>query len=121
MIVGGAGGLGAAWAARLTGTVIVAGRRAAKPETLKCDHYVQCDITDEQDVTFVNKRAKAYQKPISVWHLAGVLDDASINEIDEAHLDKVLAPKVQGPAIWMQRRGSTKWTASSSSLLCMGY
>ena len=27
VIVGGAGGLGAAWAARLTGTVLVAGRR----------------------------------------------------------------------------------------------
>ena len=26
----------------------------------------------------------------------GVLDDASINEIDQTHLDKVLAPKVQG-------------------------
>ena len=72
VIVGGAGGLGAAWAARLTGTVLVAGRRATKPETLQCDHYVQCDITDEQDVLLsLIKRAKAYQKPISVWHLAG--------------------------------------------------
>ena len=36
VVVGGAGGLGAAWAARLTGTVLVAGRREARPETLKC-------------------------------------------------------------------------------------
>ena len=37
VVVGGAGGLGAAWAARLTGTVLVAGRREAKPATLTCD------------------------------------------------------------------------------------
>merc|ERR1711965_523445 len=97
VIVGGAGGLGAAWAARLTGTVLVAGRREKKPATLTCDcHYVKCDVTDEQDVLTLLKQAKAYQKPISVWHLAGVLDSASIAEIDSTHLDKVLAPKVQG-------------------------
>ena len=105
VIVGGAGGLGAAWAARLTGTVLVAGRREARPATLTCNClYVKCDITEEQDVLSLLKQAKAYGKPISVWHLAGVLDDASINEIDETHLDKVLAPKVHGsfapPAAW---------------------
>ena len=74
VVVGGAGGRGG-----LGGAPHGYGPRRRPSRPRPTLHAIfMCHATSRTNKTLHLKKAKAHQKPISVWHLAGVLDDASI-------------------------------------------
>ena len=111
LITGGLGGLGltlAKWLSEKGAThLVLTGRRALDDEmtaTLKNLEnpntkvtYESMDIGDEKSVAHLLKRLEHSEKPLKgIFHLAGVLDDATLMEQDWNHFEKVFRPKVYG-------------------------
>lgn len=57
---------------------------------------VACDVTRQEDVAAALASISPVHPLTGVIHLAGVLDDATIPNMDPARLARVLAPKVDG-------------------------
>ncbi|WP_281560635.1 type I polyketide synthase [Thalassomonas sp. RHCl1] len=110
LVIGGHGGLGMAlipWLADCGArTIVVAGRHAPTQASqalfdvlagqgVKIAH-IQCDVTVSADVQHLVQNARAYGELQSVFYLAGVLDDALVENLDEASFNKVLLPKLSG-------------------------
>jgi len=57
---------------------------------------VACDVTQAESVQAVIDSIEADQPLRSVFHLAGVLDDATVVNMDAERLGRVMAPKVDG-------------------------
>lgn len=112
LITGGAGALGKSLAVEITenidkGTVILLGssEENAALRDWVCDkssegieiRYIQVDISDAEEVNNLIKIIyRDYGCINGVFHLAGVLHDASIAEKSPEELRKVLSPKVNG-------------------------
>ncbi|HEY0946763.1 MAG TPA: SDR family NAD(P)-dependent oxidoreductase, partial [Opitutaceae bacterium] len=111
LLLGGAGGLGWEYARHLASTVqarvALVGRREASPETVaRLDEfaqlggeglYVRADIADAEALRgAVAKVETRFGQIHGVVHTAIVLKDATIERLEEATLDAVLAPKTTG-------------------------
>lgn len=112
LIVGGTRGFGLATALWLAGKgaekIVVASRAGAiDPEVLPVVERLRAqgmvfdvaalDVTDAVAVEALVKRVTARHGPIAgVWHTAVTLSDGMLEGLDQATLDKVLAPKVLG-------------------------
>lgn len=112
LIVGGTRGFGLATALWLAGKgadkIVVASRAGAidadglpAVERLRAQGMVfeaaALDVTDAAAVEALVKRVTARHGPIGgVWHTAVTLADGMLEGLDQAVLDKVLAPKVRG-------------------------
>lgn len=99
LVTGGLGGLGVAVTRWLidqgANSIIITGRREADISILtdlgEKVTYVVADMGDENSV------AKLCERPIhGVFHLAGVLDDATLEEQNWERFQKVFKPKVYG-------------------------
>ncbi|MBB3957628.1 type I polyketide synthase [Novosphingobium sediminicola] len=112
LIVGGTRGFGLATALWLAGKgaekIVVASRAGAiDPEVLPVVERLRAqgmvfevaslDVTDAVAVEALVKRITARHGPLGgVWHTAVTLSDGMLEGLDQATLDKVLAPKVLG-------------------------
>jgi acyl transferase domain-containing protein/ubiquinone/menaquinone biosynthesis C-methylase UbiE len=114
LVVGGAGGIGlefsqylsSSFAARL---ILVGRSELDERRKLKIDlieslggevEYIQADLTNLESMKNVVKKAKERFGHIDgVVHSAIVLNDKTINNMDESILMEVLAPKVKGSVI----------------------
>jgi len=111
LITGGLGGLGltiANWLAdNGAGTIILTGRNKPKEAALAKIKGIeekgakvvtkQTDISNKQDIETLFTEISTTEKPLKgIFHLAGVLDDATLMEQDWEHFEKVFAPKVYG-------------------------
>ena len=112
LVTGGLGGLGRVVVEWLVGRgarhVVVIGRSgAATPESNAfveklCERHVVVDVHRGSiaDTTFVDevlKGLRASGSPLrGVLHLAGVLKDALLPDVEEEHLERVFEPKVHG-------------------------
>jgi acyl transferase domain-containing protein/acyl carrier protein len=114
LITGGTGGLGALVARHLATAhgvrhLLLTSRRgpeadgaaelAAELSELGCDVRVEaCDVSDRGRVEALIGSVAADRPLTAVFHSAGVLDDGTIESLDAARLDRVMAPKVD--AAW---------------------
>jgi NADPH:quinone reductase-like Zn-dependent oxidoreductase/acyl carrier protein len=112
LVTGGLGGFGLALAEWLSehgaGHLVLVGRQgAATVESQAVIHelrragksieVVRADITQREAVAETLARLRLERPPLrGVFHAAMVLDDARLDNLDAARLEKVLAPKVQG-------------------------
>jgi thioester reductase-like protein len=108
LITGGLGGLGislAAWLAdRMAGHIVIVGRRPSDENLLKSMErpdtrfsYVQCDISNERAVSDLISQLGESKNPLKgIFHLAGILDDATIMEQVWSRFNKVFASKLYG-------------------------
>lgn len=111
LVTGGFGGFGLSVARWLVDHgvrhLILAGRRG--PQTDEAQqalaalrkkgatvHTAALDITDKNAVAAMLARIPASLPLKGVFHAAGVLDDAPIDELDERRIQKVLEPKARG-------------------------
>lgn len=100
IISGGAGKIGLALAQQLVAqqnaTVYLLGRAATVETGLNHQlHYVCCDITNQEDLSFLAKRIKG-QTIDAVFHCAGVLKDALHENTELIDLEQILNPKWKG-------------------------
>ncbi|WFE29897.1 amino acid adenylation domain-containing protein [Solwaraspora sp. WMMD791] len=135
LIVGGAGGVGAALAADLAARghrrIVLAGRATAAPDGLvdrlralgaRVD-YRRCDITDAADVDAL---IAGLPDLAGVFHAAGVVRPGPLRSRSVAQLQAVLAPKVRGGHLLVQalrrygRRPATVVAFTSVSALLPG-
>ncbi len=112
LITGGTGLIGAALARHLVSehgvrSVMLAGRmgpEAPEAETLKADlrglgaevGLFACDVSDREQVAKLIASAPREYPLSAVIHAAGVLDDCVIDAMTPAHIDRALAPKLDG-------------------------
>ncbi|KAJ8614491.1 hypothetical protein CTAYLR_000746 [Chrysophaeum taylorii] len=115
VVTGGTGGLGIEWARRLaaaggsSATVILTSRRAVSAEVdaevkglakqTKATILVQkADVSVAADAEALLSRANMLRagSAMSVWHLAGVVDDGAVSNLSWSRFSKVLLPKVEG-------------------------
>lgn len=108
LVTGGRGGLGLTLAKWLSekgaGQIFLTGRKEADNallKDLKTTHtritYLKMDVSHENEVKDVLARLSKGEMPLKgIFHLAGVLDDATLIEQDWTHFEKVFAPKVYG-------------------------
>ncbi|KAJ8606085.1 hypothetical protein CTAYLR_005181 [Chrysophaeum taylorii] len=111
VVTGGTGGLGLEWVQRLaragraTTRLVVAARRAPSPavekrlrelaeETGATIRVERADVGDAEQAAALVARSRA--PSLSVWHLAGVVDDGAAQTLTWERFEKVLAPKVAG-------------------------
>ena len=111
LITGGLGGLGLTLARWLSekgaAHLVLTGRRSLNDEfknklkSLETEntkiHYEAIDMGDEKSVADLLKRLQQEKYPLKgIFHLAGVLDDATLMEQDWDHFEMVFRPKVYG-------------------------
>jgi acyl transferase domain-containing protein/NADPH:quinone reductase-like Zn-dependent oxidoreductase/acyl carrier protein len=110
LITGGLGALGlttARWlVSRGARTVVLTSRRAPSQDTqAEIQRLVEqganvrvelCDVARSDDVRDLLSRIRAVAPLRSVFHAAGVLEDALLDRVDESQLRAVMAPKVEG-------------------------
>jgi NADPH:quinone reductase-like Zn-dependent oxidoreductase len=111
LISGGLGGLGqtvARWLSTQGATEIVLTGRKPLDEAIEAliqnlasestsIRYASLDIGDEAQVKALLDDIAQTDKPLKgIFHLAGVLDDATLMEQDWAHFERVFHPKVSG-------------------------
>ena len=108
LITGGLGGLGLVLAKWLISKgvkhLVLTGRKANDQNLLKDPEfnavditYESLDVSDEQAVENLLKRLTESKNPLKgIFHLAGVLDDATLMEQDWSRFETVFAPKVYG-------------------------
>ena len=97
-VTGGAGALGrrlCEWLAERGATRIVcAGRSAASRNSMAAVEHLRLDLTAEEAVNSLVERAASSGDLRGVFHLAGVLDDGLLVELDEARMRTVIEPKL---------------------------
>lgn len=115
VVTGGTGGLGLEWASRLARAggastrLVLASRRAPSSDVaVRLEQLAaktgasiiveRADVSDPaQAATLVQRAASAARSStLSVWHLAGVVDDGVAQALTWERFEKVLAPKVVG-------------------------
>ena len=113
ILTGGLGGIGklvTKWlASRKVGKIILLNRReptnTEKEEIEKIKTEYNCpillknvDVKDRENLElFINEDLKDCQDKVKgIFHLAGVIDDATLNKINYEKMQKVLIPKVEG-------------------------
>jgi FkbH-like protein len=114
LVTGGLGGLGLIVASRLANLgarhVALMGRRVSgrgEQEEIRdmrsrglAVHLVSGDVTERESLARALETLKRSAPPIGgVIHAAAVLDDATLLTLSPGRLEKVLAPKVLGPAL----------------------
>jgi acyl transferase domain-containing protein/thioesterase domain-containing protein/acyl carrier protein len=131
IITGGTRGLGlrvAQWlGAAGAGRLVLAGRSEPSPQTLDTlqgydVRFVQGDLAEPGVV----EALVAAAEPLSlagVVHAAGVLGDALIGDVDQAHLQRVWTPKVDGARrlhAGVETAGLDWWVSFSSAAALLG-
>ncbi len=109
LITGGLGALGLSLAEYLVssgaGALALIGRSGrADPDRLAAlraqgvtVHVRQADVADEQRMRAVLEEIRRTLPPLrGVFHLAGVLDDATLQNLDAESVERVLRPKIDG-------------------------
>jgi NAD(P)-dependent dehydrogenase (short-subunit alcohol dehydrogenase family)/acyl carrier protein len=110
LVTGGTGGLGGLMARHLAEThgvchLLLASRRGEDAEgalELKAElqalgasaRIVACDVSDRDDLARLIESVSEEHPLRAVVHAAGVLDDGVVTAIDEEHIDRLFAPKV---------------------------
>jgi acyl transferase domain-containing protein/NAD(P)-dependent dehydrogenase (short-subunit alcohol dehydrogenase family)/acyl carrier protein len=110
LVTGGTGGLGARVARHLAGThgvrhLVLVSRRG--PDTdgaaelvselaeLGCEARVEaCDVASRDELAALLATIPAERPLSAVVHAAGVMDDATLESLDEERLERVMSPKV---------------------------
>ena len=111
LVTGGLGAIGldvAEWlAAQGVGALALLGRSGASPAAAeriarlrergtRVDVFA-CDVSDRAALAAVLARIDGELPPLAgVWHAAGILDDATLGQLDEGRFARVFAPKVAG-------------------------
>ena len=107
LITGGLGGLGRELLTKFlvqkgARHIVLTGRSKAEENPFKTTSgvdiiYESLDVSDEQAVKDLINRLTESAYPLKgIFHLAGVLDDATLMEQDWSRFEKVFAPKVYG-------------------------
>ena len=111
LVTGGLGAIGldvAEWlAAKGVGALALLGRSGASPAAAERLARLRergtrvevfaCDVSDRAALAAVLARIDGALPPLAgVWHAAGVLDDATLGQLDEGRFTRVFAPKVAG-------------------------
>lgn len=111
LITGGSGALGLMTARRLAengaGCIVLSSRNGAGQEKIaqitagletvcRVEDF-RCDIADPQQVTSLLERITLNLPPLAgVFHAAGILDDATVQEMSHEKFERVILPKVRG-------------------------
>jgi thioester reductase-like protein len=115
LITGGVGGIGIELAKKLAkmgaGHIVLCGRRSFSDKELDNLNigtkatYEVLDVGNEFSVSELFSKIEQYEKPLKgIFHLAGVVEDATLSEQNWAHFEKVYGPKVYGS--WLLHRYS---------------
>ena len=110
LVTGGTGGLGGLVARHLVekhdvGHLLLASRRGSKAEganELQAEleslgahvRIAACDVSNREDLAGLLESVSAEHPLSAVVHTAGVLDDGLVTSLDNKHIDRVFAPKI---------------------------